>query len=356
MGMIQAPVRYFLGANTPSGFRDTVSDLYDPAQGWRVFLIKSGPGTGKSTLLKRIAMQTEEAEAFCCSSDPSSLDGVRLPQQKVLVLDATAPHAVEPRYWGACEQIVPLSVCADEAQLYGRREEICALTDRCRQLHAQARRCLAGAAQLLGDAFRLQRDALDEEKIGLLATHLAADEWTPREGDGREQRRWLSAVTPEGVTAFFATVQALCPRIYAIHDEEGAAAALLLRELRRLALAAGQRVTVCACPLFPDRRIEHILLPDSGTAFITANGFHPADFPLLRRIHATRFIDVDQWQQHRHKRQFDRRAAEELINGAAEAMAQAKAVHDQLEAISRDAMDWERVGRMGDELMERLYG
>ena len=74
------PLQFFMGANTPQGFYGFLDDLYDPDDGWRAFLIKSGPGTGKSSLMRRVlehaVAQGEEPEAILCSSDPDSLDGV----------------------------------------------------------------------------------------------------------------------------------------------------------------------------------------------------------------------------------------------------------------------------------------
>ena len=38
---IQTPIRFFLGANTPSGFLGYLDDLYDARDGWRAYLILS---------------------------------------------------------------------------------------------------------------------------------------------------------------------------------------------------------------------------------------------------------------------------------------------------------------------------
>ena len=46
----------------------------------QMYLIKSGPGCGKSTLMKRLARKAEQQgqpiERVHCASDPDSLDGV----------------------------------------------------------------------------------------------------------------------------------------------------------------------------------------------------------------------------------------------------------------------------------------
>lgn len=89
-------LHFFLGANTPQGFVSRFDQLADPNDGWREFVIKGGPGTGKSSLMKRIAAEKGErcqrVEMIHCSSDVDSLDGVILPDIKTAIGDGTSPH------------------------------------------------------------------------------------------------------------------------------------------------------------------------------------------------------------------------------------------------------------------------
>ena len=41
---------FFLGANSPEGFISKFSSSYFADSGWRTYIIKGGPGTGKSTM------------------------------------------------------------------------------------------------------------------------------------------------------------------------------------------------------------------------------------------------------------------------------------------------------------------
>ena len=346
--------RFFLGSNTPRGFRDTTAGLYDPADGWRVYLLKGGAGSGKSTLLRRVVSQARDAEIFLCSSDPASLDGVRLPNKRILVLDATAPHVVEPRYWGSCERLLPLSLCADDEVLFSERDRLRELSDRCHALHLQARQQLSCAATALAEREKSLRGAVDNTAIAAYADRLAATEFEPQPTVGSEERRMLCALTPQGVYPLFETAQALCPRLFAIVDEGGVAHPLLQR-LRQSALTAGLRVITSPSVLFPDR-LEQLLLPDVGTAFLTTDAQTPIDFPVYRRIHTTRFVESETLHEHRNKRALLQRTADACLADAATAIQQAKAVHDELELLYTAAMDWDAVQRTGDELLCRLFG
>jgi len=89
-------LRFFLGANTPQGFVSRFDQLADPEDGWREYVIKGGPGCGKSTMLEKIARACEDSspqmELIHCSSDADSLDAVILPERKVSIVDGTPPH------------------------------------------------------------------------------------------------------------------------------------------------------------------------------------------------------------------------------------------------------------------------
>lgn len=96
MSITGKPLHFFLGANTPQGFVSRFDQLADPLDGWREFVIKGGPGTGKSTLMKRVAAEAgsrcKRVELIHCSSDVDSLDGVILHDVKTSIADGTSPH------------------------------------------------------------------------------------------------------------------------------------------------------------------------------------------------------------------------------------------------------------------------
>lgn len=357
MSVFQAPVRYFLGSNTPVGFVGTTEALYTPDR-WQVYLLKSGAGTGKSSLLRRVyerlTAEGETAEVFCCSSDPDSLDAVRFPDRRLCLIDGTAPHCVEPLYWGAVEQIVPLSICM------GRLHDtasVVALTDEKCSLHRRCCEHLYTAASLLNDGRRIERDCLDCEKVRRFARRLTISEWKSGQTEAEplaSERRFLSAFTPDGWVTLYDTLQALCPRIYVVEDEQGAAASLLLSELEQIAVADGKRCIACPCPLFPNDGPEHLLLPELGLAFTTSNSYHKVDFPVFRRIHVSRFLDVERLHRHRQRLSFLRRATAEILREATALSAQAKTVHGRLEQYNVRAMDWQRYEQFADELLQNI--
>ena len=79
-------LRFFLGANSKDGFVSLFPRLHQEAPR-RLYVVKSGPGCGKSTCISRLSEALGGAEELIfCSSDPDSLDGA--------VLQLEVPRAV----------------------------------------------------------------------------------------------------------------------------------------------------------------------------------------------------------------------------------------------------------------------
>lgn len=90
-------VHYFLGSNSHDGFYSLYDDFVNDENGF-FYVIKGGPGCGKSSFMKKIATNLQQkgyrAEYIHCSGDPDSLDGVYFPKLKTGFVDGTAPHAI----------------------------------------------------------------------------------------------------------------------------------------------------------------------------------------------------------------------------------------------------------------------
>ncbi|OAB39814.1 PRK06851 family protein [Paenibacillus glacialis] len=97
----------FLGAATPKGAVDCVPNL---TEGLKRFLIKGRPGSGKSTMLKKLAAVAIErgfdVEIYHCGFDPNSLDMIIVRDLEFAIFDSTAPHEYFPEF--ATDEIVDM--------------------------------------------------------------------------------------------------------------------------------------------------------------------------------------------------------------------------------------------------------
>jgi len=339
---------YYLGANTPKGFYSYFKDSFSASDGWQVFIIKGGPGTGKSTLMKRICARAEQCgisfERIWCSSDPSSLDAVILPDQRRAIYDGTPPHVLEPAFPGVCEQTVNLCDMWDRQFLQKNAEEIIELSTGCSACHAQATRFLACASAFRLGGFLKAEGLLDNTKLDRAVLRLLRSLPAKRgSGKGQVSTRLLTAVTPEGVRfAGKNEYDTLC-----IADRYGAAAHELLRRLAGQLTDRGYDIVRCPCSQ-DSGRIEHIVVPEAGLLFSTSNDLHAAE-TTGRMIHAERFMteEVSIQQSRRVQRQF--------LTMAAEEMAQALALHDRLEAFYRAAMDFSAVDALAENTVDVFF-
>ena len=242
---------FFLGATTPAGFKGYFEPLRREP-GMQMLLIKSGPGCGKSTLMKHLAQAAEQQgqriEKIHCASDPDSLDGVILPGQHRAIVDATAPHVVEPDAPGADEVVVSLYHTIDAEKLHLHTEEVKALFARNAILRSRAARYIASAGSLLLDSRRAEACSANFDKVRRYVKRLCARVLPRTEGTGTEELRLLSAVTPKGEVFYQGTVQALASKFIVFRDDYGAVSRLLLELIRAEALTRGYHLPLRHAP------------------------------------------------------------------------------------------------------------
>ena len=345
---VHPSVDFFLGATTPAGFKGYFAPLRREP-GMQLVLLKSGPGCGKSTLMKQLArraiQQGEPVECIHCASDPDSFDGVIFVRQRRAIVDATAPHTIEPDAPGADEVVLSLYHTIQADALRPHAEEVKALFARNAALRARAARYVASAGSLLLDSRRAEACSTNFEKVRRYVKRLCTRVLPrcPDDCSPSEELRLLSAITPKGMVFYRGTVEALADRYVVFRDDYGAVSRLLLELIRAEALARGYHIITCPCAMHPEDQIDHIFIPALRLAFLTDNLWHPIQLPGVQAVRCTRFVDRENLSGFRARLRFNDRAASELIDQAVALMAQAKNCHDELETYYRAAVDFDQV-------------
>ncbi|MGN1004589.1 MAG: hypothetical protein ACI4O5_07090 [Oscillospiraceae bacterium] len=350
-------IRYFLGANSPQGFYSLYDQLIDPAQAQAIYILKGGPGCGKSSLMHRVAQRAEDAgesvEYIQCSGDPDSLDAILLPERRTAIVDGTAPHVLEPVYPGVVESYVNLGECYDKAGLNTVRNEIMSCMTGYKGCYKRAYRCLGAAAEIAEDMRAiLTTEALEEKAAKRAHGILGREVRAAGSGSGQVVQRFLGAVTHQGLVRYYDTADALCKRIYVLEDSYGLSH-LLLTHLLNAVAAAGYDVVACPSPLAPDR-LEHLLIPGLSLAFLSACPALPYDKRPYRRIRIDAMVDAELARRNKARLRFSRKVSSALIDEAVDSLAQAKAMHDELESLYNPHVDFDRVYRTADELAGKI--
>lgn len=344
-------IQFFLGSNTKRGFFPLFEELRDPGNGNRMYILKGGPGSGKSSLMKRLGKALEEQghqiEYIPCASDPNSLDAILDYDAKTSVVDGTAPHTLDPKYPGAYDTIINLGDAWDQNSLTGNKARIMELCDIISGCHTMATSCVTAAANLLETNRSIASAYVNQDVV-----HSAEKQISEALTDckiGKERKRLLSAVSV-GKTVFFEyTLTALCPKLYVIADEWGAASTVLLSELHQLALAKQWEVITCYCSIESPDKIDHLLFPSSGIGITTANSFHSVQ-------RAEELISVTGLMKPQNSYDTDvltghLASAQGLIETACSHVEHAKQLHDELEAYYIAAMDFSKVDTLYPKLL-----
>lgn len=350
---------FFLGANSRRGFVSFFENLAAEDFERDVYIVKSGPGSGKSTMIRKVgaalAQPGELVEHIYCSSDPSSLDGMVLDGRRMAILDGTAPHVMEPGFPGARGDYLALPCYVDRGALRAKYPALLTLQATSKEHYAQAYRLISAAAQVDEHVTQSIRPYFAADRLRRRAKGIIAREMPDKKsGRGRLKKRFIDGITPDGVLRLSGTIDALCRRIYDLYDSYGFSPCLL-EPLLEGALSHGYDVYACYCPKEPEK-IRHLLIPELSLGFTTSGPACPYEGAPYRRIRVDAYIDYGPKKYLRGHAKLLAKLSESLIEDAVREIAAAHALHDRMEALYRPHIDTRALDRRAQEIIAQLGG
>ncbi|MTI94494.1 MAG: hypothetical protein FH749_03260 [Firmicutes bacterium] len=252
--------QYFAGANTASGFYSFYNFL-SPDTTNRVFILKGGPGVGKSTMLKSLAKELgrfHPVDLYHCSADVGSLDGIFIHDAEVSVLDGTAPHTIDPRLPGAVQEIVDLGIAWNRENLITKRSEILNLADSISNSYSEAYRWLSLAAHWLNTARPIVASPASEQAAASTAREIIAS--LPSLPKGRSQKAFATAITSAGTVSYLAELAKETNDLYILSGTDRFFKTQVLETVAAHLSSQGAAVRYLYCGLQPGN-IEHIYIP-----------------------------------------------------------------------------------------------
>ncbi len=328
----------FPGGNTSIGFYSYYGNIIGPEEADRIYIIKGGPGAGKSTFMKKIAARALEkgfdVEYFHCSSDNDSLDGVKIPSLGVALMDGTTPHIVEPKCPGAVDRILNFGDFWDDKAIRERKFEILAVSRDISGTFARAYRYLSAARSIWEDSAEIHSAAarsgginrLSEDLIGELFRGIGISGTS-----GRQRAMFASAITPGGLCNYLDSLLA-GKKVYCLAGGIGTGEEKIIDRINAAALARGLDTEVYCCALKPDRP-EHLIIPALNVVFTTDNPYHSAVGERYKSFDMHEFMDLSVIESRRADLEQNREEFERLLSAAVGTLKRAKALHDRLEAF-----------------------
>lgn len=345
---------YFFGEATAEGFQTGFKQQISEKD-FYTYILKGGPGTGKSGIMKKVAeafKERDDVDLYHCSSDPASLDGVVLKGRKTAVIDGTAPHVFEADYPGVSQSIINLGECWDELLLQENAGEIRALMDENSTWHARARRYISALSSLNTDIITIGSLALNREKLNsFLRRYIKKLLPKPVGTDGKILLKKLSAITMNGYMTYLPDNSV--KKIF-VDDRCFAAGDIFLRGIAEAAVNRGYTVTVSLCKLLQNDIYEHVIINELSLGFFTRNFFNGIVQDGDYKINMERFYDKNLLAAKKQRLSFDRKASLEMKAEAVQSLLKAKAVHDDLEEYYIRAVDFKMIDAVTEKLISEI--
>lgn len=261
----------FPGAVTSQGFYSLYHYMIQQNAN-HIFVLKGGPGVGKSTFMKKIGQtmlaRGYDIEYHCCSSDNGSVDGVVIPDLKIALLDGTAPHIVDPKNPGAVDEIVNLGEYWNEAMIKQSRKEILACNAKVSDYFQRAYFALQEAKVALDEWKYYTRSYQDWSEINQMTLRIEKEIFkTMPKNQGNERHLFAWAHTPQGKTEFIDTLLPDTDTLYMLKGQPGIGKSTFLARIAERALTYGLDVQYYHNTLDPAKH-DLIILPDLRIAFV----------------------------------------------------------------------------------------
>lgn len=346
---------YFAASNSGRGFTNYYAEVFGAAD--RIFVIKGGPGTGKSRFMHEAESYAEargwSSRRYYCSSDPASLDGIilRRDEESIAIIDGTPPHAWEPRQPGVVEQLINLGEFWDESLLRAHRGELTELERLKRLAWRRAYGWLSGCLDMCRVIREIGRSMVDARAIEQYAESMLAG---VEPGDGaRISTALLNAVGMTGRASSDGFARE-AKTLYLVNDSF-MTAHLLLDSVVELARLRGLAVVVSRDPIDPER-LDGVLLERDRIAVVVSSGEEERTaaehgFPIEMAS-----LNLPATEEATAEERHARRAYSSMLSGALDALAGVREHHFEMERIYSAAMDFAAKERFTAELCRGVFG
>ena len=344
----------FPGGNTANGFY-SFFDYIIPSNVNRIFCLKGGPGVGKSSFMKKIAREFlkigYDVELHYCSSDPNSLDGVVIKGLNVVLLDATAPHIVDPKLPGVVDEVINFGDFWDVRKLEENKEKIKLCNEDISECFQRTFKFLKSAEPIYLDVEAKVSKSMNWAKINKITDEFIEKIFKKvefREKKPQERHLFGSAITPSEYLDYSDSLFEDIENIYYLKGDIGSGKSEFLKAVYRRALQKGLDVEVYHFPLIV-YKLQAVCIPAMNLVITTSPVFKDKEI-----IDLDESIDEDRLSKYRDDIKIDKEIIDYLINNAISNLKRAKFHHDIVEDYYIPAMDFSKVEKLKNEVIESI--
>lgn len=351
---------YYAGGNTAKGFYSLYDSVLEGLE--QLYILKGGPGTGKSSLMKKIGRLMEgkelDVEYLHCASDNNSIDGIILPNLKIGIVDGTAPHVIEPKAPGVIEEYVNLGVAWDSRILVENKGEILALNQKISEKFNQAYETFAASLRAHDDIEEIYISNMDFSKANQLTEDIISCFYGERslEKESKVQHRFLGAATPNGAVDFIQNLTEDIEKRYFIKGRAGSGKSTMLKKIVAAGEKRGFDVEVYHCGFDPNS-LDMVILRELGIAIFDSTAPHEY-FPDRESDEMIDMYEtcITPGTDEKYAEDIARttKAYKDKMKEAISYLAEAKRLRDQLESYYIQAMDFNKIDQITREIITKI--
>ncbi len=348
--------KVFPGGNTSKGFYSFYDQIISE-DAERIFVIKGGPGVGKSNFMRAIGeefiKQGYDVELHCCSADSKSLDGLVIKKANVALLDGTSPHATDPKNPGAVDEILNLGEYWSESELIKDKHNIINLSKQIRMRFCSAYRYLASAKEIQDDMEAIIGEGIDREKLNRIKINLRyelVEGVNTIDKEGKIRHLFDSAITPDGLVDYIETIIQNNYICYCLKGGAGTVSTEILSYLTGEYNIKGYDIELYHQPLNPER-LQTLIVEDFKIA-VTINPKMEAR--AYRVIDLDTVIDKSKFEDKAELLAKDKELYDKMLEEGISRIKMAKTLHDDLEKSYIGSMDFGAVTRLRNKTIERI--
>ena len=355
---------FFLSVNSPNGVFSIFRELYNPTDNWFCYILKGGPGTGKSTLMKKIAEKSiakgNYTELIHCSSDLNSLDAVIIPCLKTAIVDGTSPHTLDPTFPGLSDTVINLCDCWNSKKLLKHKSALLDLYQKNKSFHDTSKKYLHAYGQIDKEMKKIIENCTLKNEISTYCEKFSKKIFKNSSSSiCSEKLRFISSITPNGHICFEESLNSQADKIFIIEDNFSVVGNLILQNLRNIALNHRLNITTCLQPLAPDKEIEAIIIPELKIAFKIENSktlYSDTNEKIeYKKISTNKFLNTTELSKHKNLIALNREICKELLYKSVNNLHNALLVHNEIEEFYKSSMNYSKLDKISDKLLSKIF-
>jgi len=353
-------INYYASGITAKGFYSFIeNNLVDLK---KLYILKGGPGTGKSDFMKTIAEmwinEGYDIEYLHCPSDNDAIDGIINSTMKVGLVADGDPNVVEPIAPNASIEYIKLGTELDINKIESNAVDIVNINFKVRDCYKKAQEHFRNALKTHDEWEKIYIDNMNYERADRFADEiielLLKDFVSDKKAIVKD--RFMGAATPEGSKDFIENLTSNISKRYFLKGRPGTGKSTLLKKLSKAASDKGTYVEVYHCSFDPNS-LDMIILRELDICIFDSTAPHEY-FP-------TRDNDeiIDVYKElvapgidEKYKKKIDKIITryKAYIAQATGALKEAKDLHDRFEAIYSDSMDLSKMELMKNDLLLKI--